>query len=356
MNLNTKWAIKNICFSVEATMRKNLIITTVFLLMMMLVNPAFAEDAEYKYKLGQGFKLGDALTVGGYFSTEYSNKSNEEEFKIDDLALLLYGSFQNNFSYLLELESVEFYKEDIKNNISSTNIPPIIERFYLDYKKSDQLSFRIGKQITPIGYWNLQPINVLRETSSNPILSRRMFPKFLSGLDVYGFTPFDNDLKYHFFMQGTKDMDNDRINIDADSHVGFSLEKYFQNDLQAGASSGRFTEVDDSEIYYLQLNSRLDKYNYSLITEAIFDYKKPNVGKSEKSEAFYLQGEYRFNPKHAVIGRVEYFHNDEKKQKERIGVLGYSYRPLYPISLKIEYQWHADSDSDGILSSFSVLF
>jgi len=335
-------------------MRSKLITLTFLLFSILSIETAIADDSEYQ--LGQGFKINDVLTIGGYFSTEYSNKNDQEEFAVDDLALLLYGSFSQNASYLIELESVNFYSEDFKNDTSGSNIFPILERFYFDYKKSDQLSFRVGKQITPIGYWNLQPINVLRETSSNPILSRLMFPKFLTGLDVYGYTPFDDDLTYHFYLQGTKDLDNERINIDADSHFGFSLEKHFRNDWQLGGSTGRFTEVDESETYYFQLNSRLDKYKYSFITEAILNYKDPRAGNDEKSQAFYLQGEYRFNPKHALIGRVEYFHNDQKKQKERIGIVGYSFRPLYPISLKIEYQWHADTDSDGVFSSFSVLF
>ncbi len=324
-----------------------------YLLLILNIQSVHADDNNYR--LGQGFKLNNALTVGGYFSTEYNNSNDKDEFAVDDLALLLYGA-KNNFSYLMELESVSFLSKDFKNNTTSTNILPIVERLYIDYKKSDQLSFRIGKQITPIGYWNLQPINVLRETTSNPILSFRMFPKFLSGLDIYGYTPFDDQLQYHLYLQGTKDLDNERINIDADSHVGLSLEKYFKNDWQLGGSTGRYTEVDDSETYYLQLNSKLNKSHYAISTEAIFNHKNPVIGKSQLSEAFYLQGEYRFNPKHALISRVEYFHNDQLKQKERIGILGYSYRPVYPVSFKIEYQWHADTDSDGVFSSFSVLF
>ncbi len=329
-------------------------IVSIFLLSSIYLPSVTADTSDYQ--LGRGYKVNEKLILGGYFSTEYANKSNEESFNIDDLALLLYGSFSPKFTYMVELESVDFFKTDFKNDTSQSNVVPIVERLYLDYKHSDFLSIRAGKQITPIGYWNLQPINVLRETTSNPFLSFRMFPKFLSGLDIYGYTPFDDDMSYHLFFQGTKDIDNERINIDADSHIGFSLEKYFDNDWQTGGSIGRFTEVNDNETYYVQINSRLDKYNYSLITEAIFDYTKPGTGKSEKSQAFYIQGEYRLNPKHALIGRLEYFHNDEQKQKERIGILGYSYRPVYPVSFKIEYQWHADTDSDGILTSFSVLF
>jgi len=329
---------------------------TISLLLAFLLHVSPVRSEENTYQLGRGLVISDALVIGGYFSTEYANGNNQEEFNIDDLALLAYGSVTDKFSYLGELEWADFYKVDIKNDASESNLRPIVERLYGDYTQSDNLSIRFGKQIAPIGYWNLQPINVLRETSSNPVLSRSMFPQYLTGLDIYGYTPFDDHMTYHIYLQATEDLDNKHINIDADSHAGLSLEKYLTESWQLGGSAGRFTEVNDTETYYIQLNSRLDKPDYSIITEAVIDFRKPDNGKSERSQAFYMQGEYRINPRHALIGRIEYFHNDRQHIRQRIGILGYSYRPVYPVSFKIEYQWHADTDDDGMLASFSVLF
>jgi len=77
---------------------------------------------------------------------------------------------------------------------------------------------------------------------------------------------------------------------------------------------------------------------------------------SVKSKAFYLQGEYRVKPRHAVITRAEYFTDGKTATQDKIAVIGYSYRPVFPVSLKIEYQWHSDSGDNRLLSSFSVLF
>ena len=329
-------------------------IVSIITLTMLHAGPTAAEEAQYQ--LGRGLKVNDGLIVGGYFSTEYANGDDEESFVIDDLAILVYGTLASNFTYLAELESKDFYKIDFENDTEESNTDPFVERLYGDYKHSDQFSIRFGKQITPIGYWNLQPINVLRDTTSSPMLSKRMFPKFLSGLDVYGYTPFSESLTYHLYMQATEDLDTERINIDADSHYGISLEKYLPGGWQLGGSLGVFTEKDDSRTHYIQLNSKLDLYRYTLLAEAIFNYKDPDGGNSEESEAFYIQGEYRIHSKHALIARIEYFNDDAEKPKERIGILGYSYRPVYPVSFKIEYQWHADTNSNRMLSSFSVLF
>ena len=224
---------------------------TLALCLLALLSDAAAAQ-ESGYQLGRGKALTDWLTTGGYFSTEYSDSNNERKLLLDDLALLLYGEKGRGFSYLLEVESVEPYVADFKHDTTTTNFPPTIERLYLDYKISDLVSVRIGKQITPVGYWNLQPINVLRETTSNPLYSDRMIPKFLTGIDVYGYAPFATDLTYHVFAQNGHDMDQSNINIAIDRHYGFALEKILPGGWKLGGSVGRFQELNSGATRYLQ--------------------------------------------------------------------------------------------------------
>lgn len=327
-----------------------------FVLSLLLGSCSIAQAQESDYQIGRGFELGDFLTVGGYFSTEYEVGEDKNEFLVDDIALLAYGDVGDRFSYMLELESIDAVVVDFENDTSDSNWPATIERLYGDYKISDHLAFRVGKHISPIGYWNLQPINVLRETTSNPRYSRRMFPKFITGVSVYGFTPFDESLTYHVYGQNSRDMDQDNINIQIDQHYGVALEKEFYNGWKAGGSAGRFRQLDNTRTEYLQLNTRYDTAQYSAIAEAIVSYQDTTLTGSERSSAFYLQGEYRFTPQHALIARGEYFRDGIAGIKERIGIIGYSYRPVYPVSLKFEYQWHADSKENQFVSSFSVLF
>lgn len=311
---------------------------------------------ESQYQIGRGFEVSDFLTLGGYFSTEYEVGEDKNAFLVDDLALLAYGDNGGRFSYLLELESIDVLAVDFENNTSDTNWPTTIERLYGDYKISDHLGFRVGKQISPIGYWNLQPINVLRETTSNPRYSRQMFPKFITGISMYGFAPFDESLSYQVYGQSSRDMDQDNINIAIDQHYGVSLEKDIGRGWKAGGSTGRFRQLDQTRTRYLQINTRYDTTQYSAIAEAIVNFQDTVAKGSERSSAFYVQGEYRFTPQHALITRAEYYRDGIADLKERIGILGYSFRPVYPVSLKFEYQWHADSKENQFVSSFSVLF
>jgi len=326
------------------------------LVALSIFSGQIAQAQAEPYELGLGYKAHEKITIGGYFSSEFSQGENIQEVAVDDVALLAYGNLSENFSFLAEIESVGFYVYDFENNVSNSNTKPAIERLYADYKVSDYVSFRVGKQITPIGYWNLQPINVLRETTSSPRLSREMFPKFVTGLQIQGIIPIDESIHYTVYLQNTGDMDAKYVNIAVDQHYGFTLEKSFSDTWSAGGSAGKFSETNLDSTRYVQLNSRIDKGQYTFLVEGIVDYHTPKFLPKAKSTAIYAQFEYRLQPRHAVIVRAESFRDDRASLHEKVGVLGYSYRPQFPVSLKLEYQWHADSDNNRLVGSFSVLF
>ncbi|MCB1644865.1 MAG: hypothetical protein KDI36_05405 [Pseudomonadales bacterium] len=329
-------------------------LTALFAVLLCLGNTA--RGAEDDYQLGLGYRLNDQITLGGYFSFEYARGDNVDEIVLDDLALLAYGNLSPRFSYLVELESVGVYKKDFEAGTSDTNFPPAVERFYGDYKFSESANVRFGKFITPIGYWNLQPINVLRDTSSNPRYSRETFPKFVTGADLYGYTPFDSDLEYHMFGQVSQDIDDSYVNIQVDEHFGLVLSKQLTPAWHAGLSVGRYQQTDDTRASYFQVNSRLDLGSWRFSFEGIEDrLDRPNQ-RRENKRAMYLQAEKRLNSQHSLIARYDYLDDGLNDDNEEVGVLGYSYRPVFPVSLKAEYQWHSDSRFNQLLTSISVLF
>ncbi len=334
---------------------KKIVIDAALLISLLccVLHSAVADEGDYQ--LGRGLKLGDSLTVGGYFSTELVDGDREHAFTVDDVAVLFYGTVAEDLSYFVELESVNFFSKDFQTGSSESNLPPAVERLYLDYKFSDSLAVRAGKQITPIGYWNLQPINVLRETTSNPVYSRVTFPKFLTGLDFYGYTPFDENLTYHVYLQVTEDLDDQYININIERHYGASLEKQVGDTFQFGGSLGKYRDINQTTTRYYQANAKWSAWPVTVQAEGIVNDRDLPFAPEESARAAYVQGEYAFNVRHAIIARAEYV-DDDAAAVSRIGVLGYSYRPLFPVSLKVEYQWHADSRDNKVLASFSVLF
>lgn len=307
------------------------------------------------YQLGHGVKLADALNIGAYFSTEYEYKEDEEKAKVDDIAFLMYGQIDERFSYLAELEAANFYEYDFKNHSSTDNTRFQIERLYIDYMESDYLRLRAGKFITPIGYWNLEPINVLRDTTSNPLYSYTMFPKFVTGVNLSGYTSLDESVQYNIFAQATRDLDEEYMNILNDHFFGASLEKEFSPELTAGLSIGEFVTLTKRRYIFVQCNAKYDAYPFKLFGEGVI--RSSQDTQEQDSEAMYLQGSYNYSLEHMFVTRFEYYKEEELRDEEAsLFLVGYSYRPLYPVSIKAEYQWHSLEKEDKFLVSFSVIF
>ena len=314
-----------------------------------------------EYQIGQGIQLYDKLTVGAYFSMDYTKGTDVDKARLDDVAVLAYGNLTSNFSYFLELESAPTYVKDYKNNSSQKNTTFHYERAYGDYIYSDSVALRFGKFITPIGYWNLEPINVLRDTSSNPLYSSLLFPKFVSGIDIYGYTNEEGSLQYHLFAQGTNDLDEDYINIKNNLFFGGSLS-YDSSDLvNIGGTIGYFQTKDiKKNVSFAEMNAKYDNYPYLLRTEwAYTNIQNKTFATKAKQFGGYMQGMYNFTEEHALVGRYEYFYDTQNSvlyKEQHIGILGYSYRPVYPVSIKAEYQFNSHSELNKAIISFSVLF
>lgn len=321
----------------------------------ILIGLTVALQAE-PYVLGQGLHINEMLNVGGYFSSEFGVKGSQETVTLDDVAVMAYGDINPMFSYLAELEAVGFYHKNLSNGDDGGSQKFHIERFYGDLWMSDAFNIRFGKQCTPIGYWNKEPINVLRDTTSNPLYSALSFPKFLTGIDINGYVPGMESTKYHLFGQNNHDLDEEYINIPNTHFFGLSIEKEFSADWNGGGSIGEYITLTNQRTRFIQANAKYDDARWQVMAEALA--AKSEYTHQEDGYAFsgYVQGMYHYTPEHALVTRFEHFNDHHSHYKDTIGVLGYSYRPWYPVSLKGEYQWHSLNDENRALFSLSVLF
>lgn len=308
-----------------------------------------------EYQFGHGLEISDSLSVGGYISSEFESKPHENIATLDDVAVLAYGNIDPMLSYLVELEAPGFYSKNLTNGEESGSQRFHIERLYADIWMADAFNFRIGKQITPIGYWNTEPINVLRDTTSNPLHTMLMFPKFLTGIDMHGYVPEMNGLQYHLFGQKNHDFDEQYINLPNTHFFGAVVEQELNMESSLGGGIGDFITIDRIRNRFAQINYKYDDGQWQWMGEAMIARKSDGV-KQANSTAAYLQSLYRFNPQHALVSRLEHYNDRYSGYKDDIFIAGYSYRPIYPISLKGEYQWHSQRDENKFLFSFSVLF
>ena len=329
-----------------------------FLLGMLLIwQPLHAKDS--KYKLGRGLQLGELpIYVGGYFSLEYEDVfAQDRSLKLDDVALMIYGEY-NNFSYLAELEANDIYSEVYGNDdAEEVNEHFHIERLYVDYAFNESYTLKAGKYNSPVGIWNRIPINVLRDTSSNPLISTKLFPQFTTGLNLKYSSNNSSDMTLNVMMQESEDLDNwisSEIynNFETDQHYAAGLS--FANvDVLYSLNAGYFQTVSDKQYYYLEAAFEYHYEAFKLQAEMGSQFNEdqttiPYIG--------YIQGLYTIEEKHEAIVRFETYSDKTTRIKDSFAVFGYTYRPLYPIAIKGEYQWHSLHDENKLLFSLSVLF
>lgn len=308
------------------------------------------------YTLGQGVHFNEMLNVGGYFSSEFQSKNGQESASIEDVAVLVYGEINPMLSYMAEVEAAGFYSKNFSTGSESGSQKFHVERLYGDLWMADAFNVRFGKQITPIGYWNKEPINVLRDTTSNPLYEMLLFPRFLTGIDINGYIPQTEGTKYHLFAQKNHDLDEEYINIPNTHFFGLSVEKEFSADWSGGGSFGEYITLTHQRTRFVQAGAKYDDSLWQMLTEALAARSEFSDNTDAYSVSGYFQGMYRYTPQHAFLSRLEYFNDRHTRYQDTVGIIGYSYRPLYPVSFKGEYQWHSQGGENRILFSFSVLF
>ena len=333
---------------------KTLIRRVLLSLSLLIVSPLYPESG---YTLGKGLQIGSLpVYVGGYFSIDYRNRDDEQRYRIDDIALLSYGG-NDTLSYMLELEYKEFYVQtrDARNTTVARDTHLYIERLYLDYNINEHYRLRVGKYNSPIGFWNLMHINVLRETTSNPVASHILYPMFTTGANLTYSTFYNVAWQADLIVQHGKAIDNGYNNYAMNRHAGVGVT-YGDEDFTCKISGGYFRKTkryNNRDIYYALIAAKYETDTYVLQTEL---GSQRSGSETTVPYAGYLQGAYSLTQRHIGIVRFEAYRNNTLDESDRFIVLGYTYRPLYPVALKSEYQWHTRYRGNQFLLSVSVLF
>ncbi len=328
-----------------------------FLCSFFLLSPGYASDS--KYQLGQGIQVGDLpLYIGGYSSLEYNNIfGKEQSLKLDELALMLYGE-HNNLSYMFEMETEDVFTKDFGDKTSETQEDHFrIERLYFNYDFNENHALKIGKYSSSVGFWNITPINVLRATTSDPLIATKLFPIFTSGLEFQYQTLNTESFTFTAFLQHNKDLDkiwheNPYNNFDIDRHYGLGIS--FQDE--------QTTYQFNAGYFHLLSNQSYSYLAGSFQTEFPDDILQGEIGtqfiEGQQSLSYigYLQWVHTLKAYHESILRVESYNDQILKTNDTFLVIGYTYRPYYPVALKAEYQWHSNNEENQILLSLSVLF
>ena len=132
------------------------------------------------YELGQGWPVGDYL-LSGYVNVELVDRFDAPtKLDLDDLSLFASGRINKWINPFLEAELSSYTL--IQQGGGSGGGDFVVERFYNDTNISDQNTLRIGKVLTPLGYWNLVHAAPLIPIITRPYTTARGFEQYASGI------------------------------------------------------------------------------------------------------------------------------------------------------------------------------
>ncbi|MDD5053107.1 MAG: hypothetical protein PHO27_10290 [Sulfuricurvum sp.] len=310
---------------------------------------ANAED----YVFGDGLQIADSpITLGGYISSIYTINKNERHLNIDDAALLVYGEY-DHYDFLAEFEVADVYKKDTgiyRDEGSSTKINT--ERLYGDYFFGNNERLRFGKFTSDIGFWNQLPINVLRDTTSSPRLVTEFFPKLTTGIN-YEVRPASSIIhRVSITIQNNHDIDTDYNNFTLDRNYAIACDIKNDNALWR-FGTGYFRYAPMYEAMYLFGALKVEQKQWDFLLESILREDKHD---NKYSYDAYAQGVWHVIPKHDAILRAEIEKTPLTRMQNNSLLVGYTYRPLSNVALKVDYEAHNETLLNRWLFSFSVLF
>jgi len=303
---------------------------------------------KYVYEPGNGYKIGSSpIYIGTHFSMDYTHKNGNNEYKINELALFSYGKFEK-FSYMADLGYKNLYVSNSRTFAEDKTLH--IERLYADYDYNDEYKFRVGKYNSPVGFWNLLAVDVLKETTSDPISTSIIFPQYTTGIDVSyaSYASYENnDLKFDVMLQHNNDFDSDFNNYKVDKHYGIGIS-YKRNKYNVKVNGGYF-----NNLYYAHVSAKYETDKYEILSEIGHQTSKE---KTTIPYAGYIQGSYKVTPQHIATLRAESYKNNLTSTDDTMAIVGYTYRPYHNIALKSEYQLHSQQKENQLLFSLSAMF
>jgi hypothetical protein len=319
-----------------------------------------ANSSENGYKLGQGYRVDQwGVVFGGYTSIQYINLENHRgQAKLDDASLFVSWKIKPWLRFFTELEFEDAVTVE-SNSIDTDDSNFSVERLYLDFLASESITLRLGKFLTPVGYWNEIHAAPLVWTTSRPLVTEQPFAKHITGAMLHGTIPVsDFDLDYAVFADDSNDLDPKKVDMVFQNAFGGRLRLFFWDYSSIGFSYINFRSdqrQNDTDFNLLGLDFNFKYHQFEVTSELTYRFSD-QIG---EQKGLYLQAVAPLGKEFFAVGRYEYFDDDRFNPDVHLGIAGLAYRPIPGLVLKVEYrvgQRNSDIAPSGFLTSFSVLF
>jgi len=329
-------------------------------LLSMASDPACADVPSEPYRLGRGYRVGQSgLVLGGYSSIAYSNfKHQRGKLVLEDASLFVSWELKPWLRFFSEIEFEDAVTIE-SNSVDTDNAHFSVERLYLDVLMTEWSTLRLGKFLTPVGYWNEIHAAPLVWTTSRPLVTELPFAKHVTGAMLHGTIPvWDLDLDYAVFADDSHDIDPKPIDVNFHNAFGGRLRLFFSDYSSIGVSYVNFRTDQlrqNPDFNLLGLDFNFKRNQFELTSELTYRFSD----KSNEQKGLYLQAVAPLAKGFFAVGRYEYFDDGLLSPDTHLGITGLAYRPVPGLVLKAEYRFGRRNDAiapSGFLTSFSVLF
>ena len=330
---------------------------------MLLATAAHAADNDTQaYQPGDGWTIPHTdLTIGGYASTSLTRETSEPwTLDLSHLSLFLWWSGDSRLRFFSETD-LERAVQFRTSGTTTGNAYLALERLYADWTQSDELNFRIGKFLTPIGRWNLIHAEPLVWTTSRPVITEQVFPTNATGGMVYGtLVSIGAGLDYSVYGSIGKELRPDPALDTFKEAYGFHLSYPVQPTLQLGLSYANFEQTREIGAHknLLGVDSVWTSNGYELSAEAAWRFSSAGGGADEKGG--FVQAVIPLADKLFAIGRYEYLQQTGEDEGNSLWLGGMDYRWNRSLIFKTEFSksehHNQTNEPGGFLASLAALF
>lgn len=326
-------------------------------------DPTVGQDPmAQRYELGHGLRLGQSgFTLGGYGELRYAEPRRDDfRFSLETLSAILWWDGGGRWHFFSEVELDDALQ--LQPGDSTTDKARVVsERLYFDYTSRDELKFRIGKFLTPVGRWNLVHAAPLTWTTSRPLVTETTFPTNATGAMVYGVLPWTAEgIEYSIYASPGEEIFPEP-GLDTFSEAfGLRLAATLLPHTQLGLSWVSFEQENEPEIrkHLFGTDFAWSYRRFELSGEYAY---RTLAGQEETQDeqGAYVQLVAPLVRQLFVVGRYETFHPAGQDRNVTVYLGGLTWRERPALVFKGEYSRATDNRADvpdGFLASIAVLF
>ncbi len=347
---------------------------------LLVTTPAWAAEPpalplpSAGYHLGRGYRVAPlGLMLGGYANLRYSDVDGERaNLTAQDLSLFVGGALAPTWRFFSESEIGNAFTVT-RDSASLDDADFDVERLYVEHDLRPEVRVRVGKFLTPVGRWNLIHAAPLVWSVSRPLTTAAAFSRHAAGAELIGSLPAGRGaLDYRLFADDTADLDPTQrseyafmdVAVQPNPRNAFEhaagvrlLYRSVDDHLEIGVSAAHFrlqerphgkTLVGADLIYA--------RDGVELSGEAV--YRDSHGDEAGDDYGAFLQLVLPLPHHLYAVASHERYRSGLFSQAADIDRFGLTYRPVPPVSLKIERRETRGAEQlapDGWLAALSLL-